>query len=526
MDLRTVMLMLAIGSFLFGLLLLIFRFNENKPQKVPFWAMAKMLQAAGSFMLYHRTTTFDGLTVLANIILLLGCAYEAWAVRILSGKFVRRRLHLFTSFAIILACLLTLFLDKPYRSGLVFLLQGVLYFLPSMFLFSNSELKFSLQLPLAVCYSAAGTVFLLAAILCFIFTASALNLEGSPLFAVIPVVSYCLFLISGFILLMFAKERSDLQVEEIQKALKETEIRFQHIVETAIEGILIFDEHYKITFANKNMALILGYTVEEMLGRSYVSFFPKDQLHVYYYQESLRKKGEDSVYECCLLKKDGQKHWFLVSARPIFDDFGRFEGSFAMLTDINERKEMELLLEESNRKLTELSNTDSLTGIANRRCFDATLEHEYFRLRRSNSQLSVILLDLDHFKQYNDCYGHVMGDDCLRQIGRVLASCISRSVDLAARYGGEEFACILPDTDIRGAVKVAERIRQRIQELKIEHKKSPVSEYVTASFGVITVQYSSEITPENIIAMADKLLYKAKISGRNKIEYAEANGLA
>lgn len=100
-----------------------------------------------------------------------------------------------------------------------------------------------------------------------------------------------------------------------------------------------------------------------------------------------------------------------------------------------------------------------------------------------------------------------MGDDCLRQIGSVLANCISRSVDLVARYGGEEFACILPGTDIHGAVKIAERIRQRIQDLRIEHKESPVSEYVTASFGIISVHYSSETSPEAIISMADKLLY-------------------
>ncbi|HHV97362.1 MAG TPA: GGDEF domain-containing protein [Clostridiaceae bacterium] len=164
---------------------------------------------------------------------------------------------------------------------------------------------------------------------------------------------------------------------------------------------------------------------------------------------------------------------------------------------------------------------DSLTGIANRRCFDATLEHEYSRLIRSKSKLSVILLDVDYFKEYNDYYGHVMGDDCLRKIGKVLTSCINRSVDLAARYGGEEFACILPDTDINSAVKIAENIRQQIQDLKIEHKKSKVLEFVTASLGVVTAQYSSERSLEEIIAVADKLLYKAKVSGRNMIEYAE-----
>jgi len=522
MDLKTVMLMLAIGSFLYGLLLVVFKYKKNNPQKVPFSITAKILQAVGSLILCYRTNNFDSLTFLANTVLLLGCAYETWAVRILSGRLVKRRLHILTSVGIILASLVTIYLVKPYRAGLVFLLQSIFYFLPGLFLFNKPANKFSLQLVLAVSYCVTGTVFLTSAVICLGFPEQALNMGNNAIFGIIPIVSFCIFLISGFILLMLAKERSDMQVLEIRKNLKESEIRYQQIVETAIEGILIFDKNFKIKFANKNMASILGYTVDEMIGRPYASFFPESQLDLNSYQESLRKQGKDSVYECCLLRKDGFCHWFLVSAKAILDDNGRFEGSFAMLTDINERKKMELLLEESNRLLSELSNKDSLTGIANRRCFDATLECEYSRLRRSNSKLSIILLDVDHFKEYNDYYGHVMGDECLRQIGRVLECCISRSVDLAARYGGEEFACILPDTDIHSAVKIAERIRQGIHNLKIEHKKSSVSKFVTASFGVVTVQYSPEISPADIIAMADKLLYKAKVSGRNAIEYAEA----
>jgi len=513
------MLMMATGSFIYGILLMLFKFNNNNLLKVPFWIVAKILQGTGSLMLYFRTSTFDGLTMLANIILVLGCAYEAWTIRILSGQLVKRRQHILTSVGVIAVCSVTVFLDRPYRTGLVFLIQSVFYFLPSLFLFKKSKMKLSKQLLLAVCYCITGSVFLISSIICLGFPEFALGLGGSAIFGVIPIVSFCIFLISGFILLMLAKERSDMQILEIQKALKKSEIRFQQIVETAIEGILIFDENYRITFANKNLASVLGYTVDEMIGRSYISFFPKNHLDVYYHQESLRKKGEGSVYECCLLTKDGRKHWFLVSAKAIVDDFGKFEGSFAMLTDINERKEMELSLEESNRWLTELSNKDFLTGIANRRRFHATLEHEYSRLRRSNSKLSIILLDIDFFKEYNDYYGHVAGDECLRQVGGVLGNCINRSVDLVARYGGEEFACILPDTDIHDAVKIAERMRQGIQDLKIEHKKSLVSEFVTASFGVTTVQYSPEISLEEIISTADKLLYKAKVSGRNRIEY-------
>lgn len=521
MDLRTVMLMLAVGSFVFGMLLVVFKYNKNNPQRVPFWIRAKMFQAVGSLILYFRTNTYDGLTILAYTVLLLGCAHEAWVVRFLSGKNVKYKTHILTSVGIVIACLLTAFLDSPYRTGVIFLLQSVFYIMPSMFLIEKTGTKSSLKPLLAVCYFATGAVFLLASITCLGLPALAISIHGSGIAGLIPAVSFCIFLISGSIMLMLAKERSDLQVMEIRETLKQSEIRFQQIVETAIEGILIFDGNYNITFANNNMASHLGYTVDEMIGRSYISFFPEDRLDIYYHQESLRKKGADSVYECCLLRKDGQRHWFLISAKALLNDAGRFEGSFAMLTDINERKEMELLLEDSNRRLTELSNTDSLTGIANRRCFDETLEREYSRLSRSNSRLSIIMFDIDFFKAYNDCYGHVMGDDCLRQIGRVLEDCVSRSVDLAARYGGEEFACILPDTDIDTAVRTAERISQRIRDLKIEHKDSAVSEVVTASFGVTTVKYSAERSPEDVIAIADKLMYKAKSLGRNRIEFAE-----
>jgi len=520
LDLRTMTLMLAMGSFLYGLLLAVFKLNKNNPQKVPFWAAAKILQGSGALVLYFRTDTFDGLTSLAFTFILLGCAYEAWAVRYLAGKLVPRRLHIPVSAGIILACALTVFLAMPYQTGLVFIIQSGFYLLTSLFLFGKSEMRFSLRSLLAVCYSIAGSVYLVCAITCLVFPEYSLSMHGGYINNVIPGVSFFLFLVSGFVLLMLAKEKSDIQVLEIQRSLKESEYRFQKIMETAIEGILIFDENYTITFCNDNMAAMLGYTTDEMLGKTYASFFPESQLDIYNEQASRRKQGKDSVYECGLLRKDGQINWFLVSAKAILDDSGRFEGSFAMLTDINARKEMEFLLAETNRQLMELSNTDSLTGIANRRSFDSALEHEYYRLRRSNSELSVIMLDIDHFKEYNDYYGHVMGDECLRRIGRVLTGCVTRSVDLAARYGGEEFACILPDTGIQGAVAIAECIRQRIHELKIEHKESPVSEFVTASLGVATVRYSDNMSPADVVEMADRLMYKAKLSGRNRTEYA------
>lgn len=519
MDLRTVLLMMAVGSFVFGLLLLALKAGKNSPLGVPFWFPAKILQALGSLMLFFRVDNFDFLTILANTALLLGCSYEAWAVRIMIGRSrISWRYRISVFLGIAASCSLAVLLSVPYRSGLVFLLQSAFYFLPAAFLFQKPKSSFRLRLLLASCYSLTGLVFFSNAAVCFLFPGSAMAIGRNSVFLAIPVVTFSIFVISGFILLMHAKERSDMLVQAIQKDLIKSEIRFQHIVETAIEGIIIFDGDYRISFANDNMASILGYSVGEMLGKSYASFFPGDQTEIYEQQEVFRKQGRDSVYECRLLKKDGSANWFLVSEKPIFGEKGTFEGSFAMLTDIDQRKKMELLLEESNRRLTELSNKDGLTGIANRRRFDDALQQECKRLERSNSRLSVILLDIDFFKEYNDCYGHVMGDVCLRKVGRVMERCINRSVDLAARYGGEEFACILPDTDLEGAAAIAECIRRGIEGLKIEHKKSSISKYVTASLGVATAGYFPEITPERLINKADELLYEAKMSGRNAVK--------
>ncbi|MDD2272900.1 MAG: diguanylate cyclase [Desulfuromonadaceae bacterium] len=194
--------------------------------------------------------------------------------------------------------------------------------------------------------------------------------------------------------------------------------------------------------------------------------------------------------------------------------------------DITEQKRAEEALEESNRKLELLAVTDGLTGIANRRRFDEVLVQEHARHARSGTVLSLIMLDIDHFKSFNDCYGHLKGDDCLRQIGQVLAGCLIRPADLAARYGGEEFACVLPETDLYGAVAIAEKIRRGIQACAIPHKGSDVAEYVTASLGVTSVQCGSSESVVEIIARADELLYKAKSSGRDRVEFIASDQVA
>ncbi len=176
-------------------------------------------------------------------------------------------------------------------------------------------------------------------------------------------------------------------------------------------------------------------------------------------------------------------------------------------------------LQGANQELQSLASSDSLTAIGNRRCFDQTLDREWLRLRREQQPLSLILCDIDCFKLYNDTYGHQAGDYCLQQVAKAISRAAKRPRDLAARYGGEEFAIVLPHTDLRGALRVAEEIRSFVQELKILHANSVVSQYVTLSLGVARTIPAVDSSPTMLIAMADEALYQAKKQGRDRVVY-------
>ncbi|WP_347278208.1 diguanylate cyclase [Leptolyngbya sp. FACHB-541] len=185
-----------------------------------------------------------------------------------------------------------------------------------------------------------------------------------------------------------------------------------------------------------------------------------------------------------------------------------------------QRKQAEEALRRTNLELKRLVNSDGLTQIANRRCFDQVLQQEWQRLRREQLPLSLILCDVDFFKRYNDHYGHLNGDDCLKRVAQAIGQSIKRPADLAARYGGEEFAVILPNTDSKGAIYVAQCIQNAMADLQIPHKSSQVSEFVTVSIGIASaIPHSHHDGLESLITTADKALYAAKEKGRNTYCY-------
>lgn len=211
----------------------------------------------------------------------------------------------------------------------------------------------------------------------------------------------------------------------------------------------------------------------------------------------------------------------------------RIRNALTLKREMDKRKqrEKELLevtrqLEEANRKLEQLSTQDDLTGIANRRQFNRTLAIEWNRAMRGKYWLSVILIDIDAFKPYNDHYGHLAGDDCLIQVARILQKAVKRPSDLVARYGGEEFAVILPHTGLEGAVTVAEQMRQQVAALKIEHHYARNSQHITISAGVAATIPDQQQDMRHLLHAADQALYQAKRSGGNKVISAPAESVS
>ncbi len=199
-----------------------------------------------------------------------------------------------------------------------------------------------------------------------------------------------------------------------------------------------------------------------------------------------------------------------MSGKPIFDEAGRFIGYRGVAHDITDHKSTEARLQAQ-------SAFDALTGIANRRRFDEFLEHEWHSAGRTGAPLALILVDVDHFKAFNDHYGHGAGDECLSAVGAVLERGLRRKIDLAARYGGEEFACVLPGTDVPGACAVAERLRRDVERLQVPHEHSPTAPCVTISLGVAAARAGAQSGTAELLASADERLYGAKHAGRNRV---------
>jgi len=234
--------------------------------------------------------------------------------------------------------------------------------------------------------------------------------------------------------------------------------------------------------------------------------------------EAGAREGKPWDLELPFVTAKGNPRWVRAQGVAVCED-GRPVRLLGAFQDITEKKNNALELHRLNEELTRLSTTDALTEIGNRRLFDQTLKSEWLRAARRQGPIGLLMIDVDHFKEYNDHYGHPAGDAVLRQIARMVGESVRRGGELVARYGGEEFALLLPGADLEAACAVAERCRQRVIDAKIEHRASTTSAWLGVSIGVASQVATPTVDCGVLVEIADAALYRAKRCGRGRIEF-------
>ncbi len=291
---------------------------------------------------------------------------------------------------------------------------------------------------------------------------------------------------------------------------------YHHILfEKAVIGLALCKMNGDLVDVNEAYAKLIGRTPKQALKLSYWDITPDK------YKEpelaalaDLEKTGTYGPFEKEYIHKDGHLVPVRLSGQLI--ELGGEQYIWSCVEDITDTKKAERRFERLRKKLELLSFKDGLTNIANRRMFDATLEKEWQRAQRNQTPLSLIMIDIDFFKQYNDFYGHQQGDECLKIIANLLKRVSKRSMDLASRYGGEEFVLLLPEIAQEKVELLAQKCLDVVREEKIPHEKSKISDVVTVSAGACTIIPAVDSPSHKLIECADELLYKAKKSGRNR----------
>lgn len=292
-------------------------------------------------------------------------------------------------------------------------------------------------------------------------------------------------------------------------------------------GIIVLDARERIVVWNDWMAqhsrlketLILGKTFGEVLpdmidGRTHVAIRSALQNNFASLLSQTLNKAPFPLFANAADAACGMRMQQAVHVMPLeVPTLGRH--CMVQITDVSMAVARERKLREMAVELESQTLVDGLTGIANRRRFDLHLEDEFRRAKRNAAPVSLIMIDVDYFKDFNDNYGHQRGDDCLVQIAGALSRVLNRARDLVARYGGEEFTVVLPDTDEDGAMQVAEAMRAEVEALAVEHAYSGVARHVTISLGVSTLVPELSTTTGSLIHAADRALYQAKRAGRN-----------
>jgi diguanylate cyclase (GGDEF)-like protein/PAS domain S-box-containing protein len=332
-------------------------------------------------------------------------------------------------------------------------------------------------------------------------------------------VAFLLILAWGRILHDVAERR------RVERDLRASEARFRGVVRDVPVGVLVLDPAGRFLLANEKARELLGLSEEELAAKTSLdpSWNVVDEegrvLPVAEFPVNRAMRTGAPVRDAVVgVMTPGavERVWLLVNADPELGEDGALVEVLCTFADITERKAAERRLEQANAALQRLSLVDPVTEVANRRQFDKALADEWARATRGGSSIALVVLDVDHFKPYNDRYGHPAGDECLRRIATVLSRTLLRVGDVVARYGGEEFAAVLPMTDADAATAVAERMRRSVEALALPHGAVPLG-IVTISAGVASCRPDVGTSALDLLARADAALYEAKAEGRNRV---------
>ncbi len=308
-----------------------------------------------------------------------------------------------------------------------------------------------------------------------------------------------------------------LQGRRLAMALAAKEANFRLLAEGSSDMVTRIGLDERVHYASPSSERVVGWRADQLVGTPALAGINPEDLPQVEKTVAALKRGETEEVRITYRTRHREKSeiWVESTLRVTRTENGVVDGVVAITRDVTQQKKLE-------GKLETLATEDGLTGIANRRSFDERLLEEWARAYREHTCLSLLMLDLDHFKTYNDEYGHPAGDECLRAIARILAAEANRITDFAARYGGEEFVMLLPNTDATGCARIAERILREIRDAGLPHKLNSPSCIVTASIGGAVCRPGVERSAghASLVEAADHALYAAKDHGRDRFEMA------
>lgn len=305
-------------------------------------------------------------------------------------------------------------------------------------------------------------------------------------------------------------------LRKTERKLIQTAALHNLVVENLRDVIVLSTLNGVRTYVSPGVHALTGWEAKDLISKNFIELVhPLDRADLEMVLKALRAGSEGGTLEYRVRKRNGEYLWVEANLRVYRTPGSNTpEGILNLVRDITDRKRAEQQLQESYRTVEALATVDALTGAANRRRFDEFLNSEWRRRMRTLKPISLVMLDVDSFKLYNDTYGHVRGDSCLKQIAEAAFDVVSRSGDLVARYGGEEFAVILPDTDEAGAKVVAEEICRSVSRRRLRHERSKEG-IITISLGYATMIPQRGINAQALTEAADKALYHAKHTGKN-----------